>query len=178
MPGVKATTNRTVAKVPKKMRGRNGTTSHSASIAKAARDKDRGAAGRGRENARAEAAPGAAGSAGKVAMAPLQLTPLRLWLDTAGSAIESNWAAKNAGSPKSSATSASSRSPGTFKISSILKSATLSASSLLCFESTARGLLLLMAHLLKAPPHLGTFGLIVLRRKSARCPQLLSLCAL
>src|SRR6266481_7995589 len=108
MPGVKATTNRTVANVPKKIRRRKGATSHSASIASAAREKDRGAAGGGRENARAEAAPGAAGCTGKVTMAPPQLTPRRLWLDTPGSAIESNWDAKNAGSPKSSATSASS----------------------------------------------------------------------
>src|SRR6266478_9729701 len=65
-----------------------------------------------------------------------------------------------------------------FKISSILKSATLSASSPLRFGSTARGLLLLMAHLFQAPPHLGTFGLVVLLGKSAQCPELLSLCAL
>src|SRR6266446_3655967 len=65
-----------------------------------------------------------------------------------------------------------------FKISSILKSAKLSASSPLRFGSTARGLLLLMAHLFKAPSHLSTFGLIVLLGKSAQCPEFLSLCAL
>src|SRR5215468_3908246 len=101
MPGVEATINRTVANVPKKMRRRNATTSHSASFASAAREKDHGAAGGGRQKARTEAAPSAAGRTGKVAITPARLTLLRLWLDTAGSAIESNWAAKNAGSPKS-----------------------------------------------------------------------------
>src|SRR6266852_5873030 len=108
MPGVKAATKRSVTKAPKKMRRRNGTASHSASIANAAREKDHGVAGEGRGNARSETAPSAAGCTGKVAVAPPRLTPLLLWLDRAGSAIESNWAAKNAGSPKSSATSASS----------------------------------------------------------------------
>src|SRR5215468_1322973 len=174
MPGVKTATNRRVAQA-KKMRRRNGTTSGSASIASATRKKDHGG---GRRNARTEAAPGAAGCAGTLAAALRRLTPLLSRLDTGESAIESNWAAKNAGSPKSSATSASSWSPGTFRISSILKSATLSASFCLCFEATARRLLLLMPDLFEAPPHLGTFGLIVFLGKSAQCPELLSLCAL
>src|SRR5215467_13437254 len=106
MPGVKATANRTVANVAKKIGRRNGTTSHSASIASAAREEDHGAAGGSREKARTGAEPGAAGCTGKVATAPPRLTPLMSWLDTAGSAIESNWAARNAGSPKSVATSA------------------------------------------------------------------------